>query len=786
MSLPGAMDGGPNRRDTFGGRRSADRSQADLAYLIRSTADAITIETVDGAIRCWNDGAQRVYGYSADEVLRRPISILVPADRQDEERAIWQRLKQGQSIDHFQTVRVRKDRRPVDISLSISPVCDDKNNVIGAFRIARDVAITVPERGTAPRIDVALPEQRRRLQLALTASGAGAFRFDLRTTAFEYDDALARLWDLSGVSELADVTAALDRIYPDDRARFVSAIHRCAQEGGDFDLEHRIMLSSGGVRWVANKGKSFLDEAGRPDYLTGVSVDVTQRKRAEDALRESEERFRTFANGIPSILWERGLQGESVYLNQVWFDYTGQRPGTRDAQDWFQCYHPEDQPRLLAQRVENGRPQEERAYDLEARIRRHDGVYRWFQVRCAPIRNADGAVVKWGGTCTDIDDQKRAEQALREADRQKDNFLATLAHELRNPLMPIENAANIVKTNAGDNARLRYAGDVIARQVSHVSHLVDDLLDVSRIAQGKMTLDLRRCDVRTIVTRAVEMTRRGIEAKAHELRIDLPPEERFVLGDAARLIQLVSNLIDNAVKYTPPKGTIRISMRSEDAHVLIQVDDTGVGIAPELLPRIFDLFVQGEQNRTGSEGGLGIGLSLVKSLVQLHHGQVSVKSDGPGRGTEFSVRLPLIAALTQSDNAASNEERRESASAPRRVLIVEDYRDAADSLALLLKDLGHDVRTVYDGGNALRNAIEFLPDIAILDIDLPTVTGHELSRLFRQEPHLQRTVIVAMSGHGREPDRERARAAGFDHHLLKPPDMNELIAIIASAPGATG
>ncbi|BAU47964.1 histidine kinase [Sulfurifustis variabilis] len=649
------------------------------------------------------------------------------------------------------------------------------------------------------------------------------------------------------------------------------------------------------------------------DVYIGLGLDMGERKRAEDALRESEERFRGLAEGMPHVVWETDARGMNHYLNRVWYDYIGDGPGSSYGLDWLAYFHPDDRDRLMAEWNESLRTGGAHPYDVDARIRRHDGVYRWFRGRAAPIRDGDGQIVKWAGICTDIDDEKRAQEALKEseerfrvaqelsldgftilkavrdrenricdfqwtyvnpaaarmlcstvealtgkrlldelpgnrsrsglferyvrvvetgephdielyydaegirgwfrnmavklgdgvaisfsditerkrlesdlaqraeqlaeADRRKDEFLATLAHELRNPLAPIRTSADIVRMNAGGNARLKWASDAIVRQLEHLDHLVADLLDLSRVAQGKVALHFERCDLRTIVWRAVEMTRRAVDAQRHLLRVDMPDRELIVRCDASRLVQVVANLITNSVKYTPAGGSIHIAALPGEETVTVRVRDTGEGIKADLLPHIFDLFVQGGRTLARSKGGLGIGLTLVRTITELHGGRVSAASRGPGQGAEFTVTLPLLDA-GRSEERAPQQDSADGTHARRRILIVEDNRDAADSLAFLLGDLGHDVHTVYDGSEGLKAALETVPEVAILDIGLPGLNGYELARLLRQEPRLRNTLLIALSGYGQESDREQSRDAGFDHHLLKPFELDDLIAIL--------
>lgn len=378
---------------------------------------------------------------------------------------------------------------------------------------------------------------------------------------------------------------------------------------------------------------------------------------------------------------------------------------------------------------------------------------------------------------TDLTSQKLYRD-LQDVDRRKDEFLAMLAHELRNPLAPIANAVQMLclKGGSGDS-EVAWACEVIDRQVQQLTSIVDDLLDVSRITRGKITLNLQPLDVAALVSRAVETSRPLIASRGHTLEVTLPPEPLTVEGDETRLVQAVTNLLNNAAKYTEEGGQVSLDVEREGSDVLIRVCDTGVGMSPEMLGTIFDLFVQAERSLDRAQGGLGIGLTLVKRLVELHGGTVSASSDGPGCGSEFVIRLPLKVEYP-APAAPPAPPRPEAAAVSRRVLIVDDNQDAAKALSLLLKFTGHQTLTCPDGPSALDAASAFRPDVVLLDIGLPGMNGYEVAQRLREHPDTQRTVLVALTGYGAEEDRRRSHEAGFDHHFVKPigfPDLKALL-----------
>jgi signal transduction histidine kinase len=377
-------------------------------------------------------------------------------------------------------------------------------------------------------------------------------------------------------------------------------------------------------------------------------------------------------------------------------------------------------------------------------------------------------------------DNARLYQELKEADRRKDEFLALLAHELRNPLAPIRNSLHALQLAGADPAVAARARDMMERQVGHLVRLVDDLLDVSRIMRGKVELRREEVELAAVLARAVETARPLVEAGRHDLTVDLPPEPIRLDADAVRLAQVFGNLLANAAKYTEPGGRIRLSVEAHGPEFVVRVRDTGIGIPADMLARVFDPFVQTDAARNKSQGGLGLGLALVKSLVELHGGAVAAHSAGPGLGSEFVVRLPATGSPDRGPRGADRGPRPGAdARTTRNVLVVDDNRDAADSLGTLLRLKGHGVRVVYDGPAAVAAAAEYPPDLVLLDLGMPGMDGYEVARRLRQMPAFRGRTLAAVTGWGQEADRRRTREAGFDHHLVKPIDPAELSALLA-------
>jgi PAS domain S-box-containing protein len=506
----------------------------------------------------------------------------------------------------------------------------------------------------------------------------------------------------------------------------------------------------------------------------------------EESLRQSEERFRLLVEGV---------QDYAIFMLDPQGIVAGWNAGAERIKQYraveiigrhFSVFYP---PEAIAR----GWPQRElelaagegRFEDEGWRLRK-DGSAFWANVVITALRDETGNLRGFSKITRDVTERRQLEraqaqtEALEELNRRKDEFLAMLSHELRNPLASILNALHLLALHDDPEPGQRRAVAIIERQARQLAHLVDDLLEVSRITTGRIRLRREYIDLRAIVERAIEAQRPLAAQIGHQLLLELPSEPVWVNADATRIEQVISNLLTNAIKYTPAGGSLWLSLEAEGEEAVLRVRDTGVGIDPDLLPRIFDLFSQGERGLDRSQGGLGVGLTVVKRLVEIHGGRATASSPGPGKGSEFVVRLPLAAPPPVSD--------RESAGAPKlassaswRVLVVDDNKDAADSTAMVLRAAGYDARVAYTSATALEIAHATRPHIVLLDIGLPGMDGYEIARRLSQDPDLKDTWLLAVTGYGRESDHQRSRAAGFDYHLTKPVDplqLQELFAIL--------
>jgi len=456
-------------------------------------------------------------------------------------------------------------------------------------------------------------------------------------------------------------------------------------------------------------------------------------------------------------------------------DFTGRSLEEELGVGWIELIHHDDRQRCLETCDAAFARREPLA--MQFRLRRHDGEYRWILDNGVPHFAADGAFDGYVGSCVDITSRKLAEEELEQAGRRKDEFLAMLGHELRNPLAPIGMAVEIMRKRPPADASIVWARDIIARQLRQLTRLVDDLLDVSRINRGKVTLLLTPLDLRGVVAHAVETSRPLIESAGHELTTHVPSHPVWVRGDGVRLGQVLTNLLNNAAKYTPAGGRIRLTVEQRGSQVILTVADNGFGLPAEMLERVFDLFWQFE-SRGDARGGLGIGLTLVKRLVELQGGDVEARSAGRGQGSEFIVRLPALEAQAKPAAHPSPDATREPL-IRRRILVVDDNVDAAQTLAQVLQLQDQEVSVAHDGDAALQMARVMQPEIVFLDLGLPKINGLEVARRLRTRASIQPLLLIATTGFGHEEDRRRTAEAGFDHHLVKPIDPQELQSLLA-------
>ena len=558
----------------------------------------------------------------------------------------------------------------------------------------------------------------------------------------------------------------------------------------------RLLCKDGSIKHVLIDS-SVMWADGRFMHTRCFTRDITERKHAEMALMDARSRLDAALDAGAISTWTWDIPNNRLFADSNLAQLFNLPPSEGDGpvlDKYLQSIHPDDAGKTIAtlnRSVETGEP-----YEADYRIVQTDGSIRWVTARGVVERDGTGRAFRMPGVLVDITERKRLEEelrirvdqlaeadrrkeellaSLRDADRRKDEFLATLAHELRNPLAPIRNSLQILKMPRVDAATVQQTRAMMERQVHHLVRLVDDLLDVSRVMRGKIDLHKEPVELATVVARAVETAQPLIEVQGHRLDLSLPHESLLVEADPVRLTQVVGNLLTNSAKYTEANGHIWISASREAGDVLLRVRDDGIGIAPDMLPHVFELFVQADHSFTKAQGGLGIGLTLAKNLVQMHGGTIEAHSAGLGKGCEFIVRLPLMAQQRRGIVEEPGEEHpQEASSSGQRLLVVDDNEDAATSLAMLLRLQGHEVRVAHDGPAALAIATSYLPSVILLDIGMPGMDGYEVARRLRALPGLGPVVLAALTGWGQQEDRRRTAEAGFDHHFVKPLDAKVL------------
>jgi PAS domain S-box-containing protein len=799
-------------------RRRAERQAEQLRLLIEGTKDyAIILLDAEGQVASWNPGAERIKGYQADEIIGQHFSRFYPPEAV--ERG-WpaEELRRAAAEGRFEDEgwRLRKDGSRFWANVVITALYDDAGGLRGFSKITRDMTerkqaeenarrllqeqaarqLAEAAAREARRAEAVEREHRERLRVTLASIGDAVIVTDMdgRVT---FMNPVAQA--LTGYEPREAVGRPLDEVFAivneETRKPAENPATRALREGVVVGLaNHTVLLARDGTERPIDDSAAPIRGADRT--VAGVVLvfrDVTEQRRAKQEDQKNKEVLQ-LVHKIGKIgHWEwDALTDENRWSPEIEALY-GLPPGGFEGglQGWAKLLHPDDLPRAEA---DVRRALQTGDYFSEFRVIWPDGSVHWLETRAKVFKDDHGKQARIVGVNMDVTERKRVEEELRrsqqelqerieqlaEADRHKDEFLAMLAHELRNPLAPLRNALQILKMSGVNGDTAERARQMADRQVHQLVRLVDDLLDVSRIMRGRIELRKEPVELSAVVARAVETAQPALDTQGQELAVVLPAEPVRVEADPARLAQALANLLQNAAKYSERAGRIWLEAEREGGEAVLRVRDAGIGIRPDLLPHVFDLFVQGDSSLERARGGLGIGLTVVRKLVEMHGGSVSAHSEGPGRGSEFVVRLPAL------EVAPRPPEQREGAPSPRaaaarRVLVVDDNVDAADSVAMLLRFWGHDVRLAYNGPQALEVAGRFQPELVVLDIGLPGMNGYEVARRLRQQPRFRKTVLAALTGYGQEEDRRRSADAGFDRHMTKPVDPEELRQLVAEA-----
>ncbi len=661
-----------------------------LAALIESADDAIISKTLDGIITSWNNGAQRIFGYTADEVIGKPVTILIPKDHEDEEPAILARLRAGKRIEHYETIRVAKDGKLLDVSLTVSPIKGPNGETVGASKIARDIT----EQKQARR---ALDEASARLKLALDAARLGDWSWDARTDMVTLSETAALLFGIPPGPHMT-WTQMNDLLHPDDRKHAKLAVEVALANHKDYDIEYRVKRDDNTEVWVSSRGRGIYADDGTTAGMLGFLQDISLRKKNEDTLRQQAEALLT--------------------LNET--------------------------AQMARAEAEQAAAQNERLY-------------------------------------------RQAE----ESSRLKEEFLATISHELRTPLSAILGWTRMLRMgqlSVEDSAK---ALDTIERNARAQAQLVDDLLDVSRIITGKLRMDVRPADPNSFIDAAVEAVTPAAEAKGVRVQKIVDTGAVSIPGDPVRLQQVVWNLLSNAIKFTPRGGRVQIYSQRVNSHLEIVVSDSGQGISPDFLPYVFDRFRQADQKTSRQHGGMGLGLAIVRHLVEMHGGSVRASSEGDGKGATFTVMLP-ISPVYQVDSSGSRVHPAARDLLPPnditdrldglRILVVDDEADTRELLKQGLEYCGAKVKVVGSADEALGELKTALPDILISDIGMPGSDGYDLIRAIRGLPAANggKIAAIALTAYTRIEDRLHALRAGYDMHVPKPVELAELVAVAAT------
>jgi PAS domain S-box-containing protein len=785
----------------------ATLAQAYLAAIVESSDDAIIAKDLDGIVQWSNAAAERLFGYASSELIGRSIRILIPPDRQHEEDEILACLRKGERVDHFETVRIAKDGRLIDISLTVSPVRDASGAIVGVSKTARDIT-------EQKRAQAALAAQREWFRVTLASIGDGIIASDPqgrvtymngiaeRLTGWTNEDAQGR--PLANVFQIVNETT---------RQRVDNPAGLVLRSGLIVGLaNHTVLISRDGTeRAITDSAAPILDATGRTLGVVLAFRDVTEERRAEEAIAEQREWFETTLESVGDAVMATDVRGHVVFMNPAAEHLTGwtaEQAQDRACTDIFRIINEETRQevenpvtRVLQQGVVIGLAN-------HTLLIAKDGTERPIDDSGAPIRNRHGRMVGVVLVFRDVSDRRRADAErdaaagererllsaeriaraeAERANRLKDDFVAMISHELRTPLNAILGWTDLMLKKPDDPVMLARGLETVARNTRLQAQLVADLLDISRIVSGKLSLEIQSVHLSSIVEAAIETVEPGAVKKGVTIERDLDTTIEPTAADPARLQQVLWNLLSNALKFTSNGGTVRVTLRRKGSDAEIVVADNGTGIAPEFLPHVFDRFQQADASRARRFGGLGLGLSIAKNLVQLHGGRVLAESEGLGRGATFIVTLPVAAPPGLREEALRAADSREvvphhASLKGIRILVVEDDADGAEFVRRSLESYGAAVVVTMSAPEALESIRTDRPDILISDIGLPEIDGYQLLERARQQgPKDGRAIAaIALTAFAGNDDRRRALRAGYQAYLSKPFDSRDLLATVAS------
>ncbi len=754
--------------------------RARLAAIVESSDDAIIGKDLNGTILSWNGGAERIFGYKPEEAIGKSIIMLIPPDLLQEETEILSRLRRGERIEHFETTRVARDGRRLNISLTVSPIRNADGRLIGASKVARD--ITSRKEADAERQRLQQELELERQSLAELFQRAPSFMCVLKGPEHVIERANDRYFDLLGARDILGkpIRELLPEITGQGYFQILDDVYRT---GVPFSGTNMPITFRRNGR-LEERILDFVYQALRgPDAaIQGIlahGIDLTERVRAEEQLvrltAESERQRRVYETALSNTAdfnYVFDLEGRFIFVNKALLTLWQKNLSEAMGKTFFEL----DYPQELAARLHG---QIQTVIETRSPLRDETPYssfkgQRFYEYIFVPVFGAEGSLEAVAGSTRDITDRKTMEDALRKADRRKDDFIALLAHELRNPLAPLRNGLHVLGMARGNEEVSSSTRAMMERQLSHMVRLIDDLMDVSRINRSKMELRRARISLQDVIHAAVETARPVIEAENHELTISLPGNPVYLDADLTRLAQVFSNLLTNSAKYTGRGGKIALAAELQDGSIVVAVRDNGIGIPEESLASIFDMFSQVDRSIERATGGLGIGLALVKGLVEMHGGSVGAESPGQNLGSTFLVRLPVLAEPPPALSELRPGVESSQSARRRRILVVDDNPDGADSLTLMLRLLNNEVQTARNGMEAIQQTRAFQPDIVFMDLGLPKMNGLEATRRIREEPWGQSVKIFALTGWGQEADKELTRRAGCNGHLVKPVSLEDL------------
>jgi PAS domain S-box-containing protein len=763
-------------------RKQAELSLRESASALRTQVDRMPMAVIEfdaqGIVQRWAGEAEHMFGWTEAEALGRPLrelQLVHPDDREGVQQ-VMARLREGVQHVGWSNRNLTRDGRVLHCSWHNSWRAGEGGAPPTVLSMVLDIT-------GHQRAEDALRASEERHRLLAETMLQGVVHQDADGRIIAMNPAAVRILGKSRERFLGSdsVQEAHDTVR-EDGSPFPGEEHPSMRALRSGEAVRGVVMGvwnpqTSQRRWLridAVPVRSPGQE--RPGEVYTVFEDITDARRAQEALSLANERFKLALTGSQIVVFQQDLS-----LRYTWIHNPA--PGLTPAQVLGQddagiCERPEDVQRLhsLKRKVIDSGVGERQEVNLRIRGVDHD-----YDMRVEPLRDSGRRITGIICVAVDITERKRAERSLREADRQKDLFIATLAHELRNPLAPILNAATALRAKAPADATTTQCSAVIERQVAHMARLLDDLLDVSRVASGRLLLRPEPLLLQAVIDEAVETARPLIDAAGHALSLRLPDDSLRLHGDRIRLTQVIANLLTNAAKYTQARGRIEVLASREGDDVVVRVRDSGIGLASEHLHSVFEMFGQVDAALERSQGGLGIGLALAKGLVEMHGGSIRAFSEGPGRGSEFVVHLPLARdALPRALGVPARPPDAPALPPGRRILVVDDNRDAAETLALLLSVSGHEVQTAHDGVEALAVAAAWNPEVVLLDIGLPRLNGYEVCRTLRQRQGGPGLRVVAVSGWGQEQDRRRSAEAGFDAHLVKPVQHPQLEALLAA------